>query len=244
MKYGKNYKEFKTESSEEGGGNFIRSLKSGDTEVVFLTESGGWVGYKEHYNTNPDKYGFPCTKEADCPGCTSGDPKMAQRLNKVAIPVLVDEKWVNVYRIPASFADRLERRADRRDPPTIRDRSWILTKEGEGFGTTYDVEAGEKVFPDDYDKWEVPDIEQMLKIMFEEAWGDADPVQADKPKTTVKAGTKAKTTTTEVDEAELRSMQPRELKKFLRAEGYELPDEIAELSNTDKIVDWVLEPPF
>jgi hypothetical protein len=238
MRFGKQWDQYKEENQDTGESlDFLRNLKKGDTEVVILTEPKDWIGYLEHFNPITGKYSFPCTLTDDCPGCNSEFDQMRNRSRKVAVPCLVDDKWVNVYRIPKSLAEKLERRAERRVPPTIRDRSYILMRDGDGLETQYDCEAGEKIFPDDYEKYEIPDIEEMLKSMYTDAWGELPRGISESVPAKVKPEDS-------YDEADLRATTPRELKKLIRAQfpaGFELPDDVAESTDSNEIVDWMLE---
>jgi len=167
VKFGKNYDEFRKESG--GNSDFLRALKEGDTEVVFLTETEEWVGYYEHYDPRPNGFSFPCTQEEDCPGCVSKLDKMRSKGRKVAIPVVVDSQWVNVIKLPKKFAERLAKRGERFG--TMKDREFTLTRTGLGQDTDYDVETGPKTTVD-YEQFKVPNIEQMLQSAWDQAWGE------------------------------------------------------------------------
>lgn len=243
MRFGKDYNTFKDEVVESGG-NFIRTFKEGDTVGVILAKPESWHGYLEHYNTNPGGYSFPCTQEADCPGCTAENERMRQRNPKVLFPMLVEEKWVNVYSIGKKFAERLAKRAEK-----DLNREYTITRIGMDQKTDYDVESGDTVRID-FDQYEVPDMEQMLVDRYNESWGDkveiAPKAPASEPSATPSGSSSASSTSSpeaEYTEEELRAMPPRELKKILRSENLfdKAPEEVQDADESDSIVDWMLK---
>jgi len=242
MRFGTSYDDFsKQDSSTNGGGTFIRAFKEGDTVIHFLTEPAEWVGYLEHYNPNPGGFSFPCTQENTCPGCNSELEKMRSKGRKVVIPVVVDDKWVNLYKIPKKFAERLAKRADRFG--TLLDRSYVITRTGTGIDTDYDVESGDKDRYDfDPDAYIVPDVEQLLEDTFHQVWGDEatlqEQVMAKRP---AKKAAKAPKSDAEYSETQLRAMPPAELLKILYKEYPDLPDEIADSEDSNVITNWVVE---
>lgn len=237
MKFGKDWEDFKKEPAQGASGNYVRALKEGDTVVQFLTEPKGWIGYREHYNPVSGQFSFPCSGEEDCPGCNSDLESMRGTSQKVAIPCLVDGQWVNVYKIPKKFADRLETRAERHD--TMMDREYIITRKGVDKTTDYDVESGDRKELDG--EWAIPDINKMLEESFLRTWGG--PQEGDPVAVVPVAVNTPKDDDHTYTEDELRSKTPRELKKILRSEGYDLPDDIADEDETDNIVKWVLTQP-
>lgn len=240
MRFGEDWKTFKNRPTE-GGGNYLRTFKEGKTVVRFLTEPDGWVGYLEHYNPNPGGFSFPCTGDRDsCPGCTSTQEAMRGKSAKVAITVLVEDKWVNVYKITKKFADRLELRYQRWE--TMMDREYEITRIGTDKKTDYDVESGDKG-PLKGD-WELPNIHEMLTENWEQTWGDEQQtsdtvIGKDKTENVVKLPAKPKEEVV-YSEDQLRDMSPLPLKKLLRDEGHDLPDEVVESDDSGEIVDWLL----
>jgi len=70
MRFTKTADEAEKDSRSTGTtGNFMKYLKDGEQTIRILQEPEEWKYYWEHYN--PSGYPFPCTNEADCPGCNS-----------------------------------------------------------------------------------------------------------------------------------------------------------------------------
>jgi len=257
MKFGKTWEDFQKEPAGGDGTNYLRALKEGDTVVQFLTEPEEWIGYYEHFNPTPGGYSFPCTQESDCPGCNSDSEKMKGRTRKVAFTCMVDGKWINVYKVPKKYAEKVARRQERTG--TLLDREYILTRTGKGTDTDYDIESGDKVaLPTAV---ELPDVQQMLVELYEQTWGGDDvftakeavELKSDKlaERTTMtealKASTKPKIDDDEYSESELRGMKPAALRKLAKANDLTIPDDVDD-EDADAIVDWMIkvqeDPPF
>lgn len=235
MRFGENWETFKNRPTGDGG-NYIRAMKEGKTVVRFLTEPRDWIGYREHYNPNPGGFSFPCTEEKDCPGCNSNQEKMKGTSSKVAVACLVEDKWVNVYKIPKKFADRLERRAERWE--TLMDRDYEITRIGNDAKTDYDVESGDK--GPLKGEWNVPDIRQMLMDNYNQTWGDDADEDSVFGKDDAVSTPVAKDAESKVyAESELRAMEQEVLIEVLLSEGHKIPDDMLK-QGSNEIVDWLI----
>jgi len=173
----------KEEAPEVGGdGLYLRNFKDGDTTVRFLEEVNDWIEFREHYTR--DRRSFPCTREEDCPGCTSDDDEVKQTSRKYAVNLQVvrgNGSYVAPHRIPVGVMKKMETRSERNEG-TILSRDFIIMRSGKSFDTEYDVEAD--------DKYEVNikalrkeglDIEEVLQAAFDEnAPGQGKPSRFEK----------------------------------------------------------------
>lgn len=169
---------FGTPASEtnDSSGEYLRSLKSGDTKVRFLQEIPTWIGYYEHYL---GKQGFPCTGDRmTCPGCTHEDESVQKATRRWGTVVLkVDTGEVVPMKLPTTIKKKCESRAARNDGK-ITTRDYTLIKEGQSLNTEYDVEQEEKYTLDTskYDA-DMPDVQEILLAMFEDVWGEGSAEQ-------------------------------------------------------------------
>ena len=162
---------FGTPASEtnDSSGEYLRALKAGDTKVRFFQEIPAWIGYYEHYT---NKQSFPCTGDRmTCPGCTHEDESVQKATRRWATVVLkVDTGEVVPMKLPTTIKKKCESRAARNDG-SITTREYTLVKEGQSLNTEYDVEQEEKYKIDMGQYVDLPDIEDILKAMFEDVWG-------------------------------------------------------------------------
>ncbi len=162
---------FGTPASEtnDSSGEYLRALKAGDTKVRFFSEIPTWIGYYEHYT---NKQSFPCTGDRmTCPGCTHEDESVQKATRRWATIVLkVDTGEVVPMKLPTTIKKKCESRAARNDG-SITTRDYTLVKEGQSLNTEYDVEQEEKYRLDMSKYDDLPDIEDILKAMFEDVWG-------------------------------------------------------------------------
>jgi hypothetical protein len=150
---------------------FIRNLKKGETRVRFLQEINDWIQFREHFSTA--NRSFPCTKEPDCPGCTSPNEAVSRWSRKYAVNVLlVGTGQVGVIKIPVTLKNRMDTRSER-NGNTVLERDFTLIRSGDGLSTEYDVEQEEK-YAVDMTQYELFDIEQMLADQFESTIGAAE----------------------------------------------------------------------
>ena len=160
----------KSESKASSSGDFLpylRNFRDGDNEVRFLDEIGDFIVFKEHYASGKS---FPCTQDRNtCPGCKSDVPEEAKSSLRYAANVLLIENQMALpFRLPVSLVKQLETRAERYE--TIRDRDYIVVREGKGFNTTYDLDSSEK-YKMDFSEHETFDIEGILTDTFADVWG-------------------------------------------------------------------------
>ena len=161
----------KEEAPDVGGGDglYLRGFKDGDTTVRFLEEVNDWIEFREHYTA--DRRSFPCTRQDDCPGCTSDDDKVKESVRKYAVNLQVvrsSNSYVAPHRIPVGIMKKMETRSERNEG-TILNRDYIIMRSGKNFDTEYDVEADDK-----YDvnikalRKDATDIEEVFSSMYEE----------------------------------------------------------------------------
>ena len=263
MKFGKTWDEVESEPATSGGG-YMKYFKDGDTTFRIAQEPKDWVGYWEHFN--PGGFPFPCTGErSTCPGCTSKNEKMKKASRKIAIQV-VEGDYVNVYKFPKTLADKLANRANRIG--TIYDRDYTISKiKGKNADGSvkvdYDLEGGDKI-PFDFSSVEYKDVEAMLEAAYNESWGDsdktaqtqqklADSEAQDKITEKVKAQEEAQDDKPPFEEAppstpenkvwteeELLAMPFAQLLDVCKAEGMEVPDDLAASESNKTVVNWLL----
>jgi hypothetical protein len=256
VRFGKSKDEAAAEPARGGsGGDFIRYLKEGSTTLRIVQEQDEWKYYWEHFS--PAGFSFPCSGEADCPGCTSDNEKMKKVSRKIAFNALNSfngVEYVNVWKVGPMVGDKLENRIKRFD--TITDRDYTITKyKGSGDRWDFDVE-GSTPTPVNLRKEDWKDIEAMLQQSWDEAWGNPDlarvnmqateaaplegtagpqrarvtiaPAQSEEPPFEEKV----------VQEADLRKLDHGVLLKMIKDDmGLEPP---VTLVTTDAVVDWLL----
>lgn len=262
MRFGSSAAEAEKEAPRGGGGDFMKYLREGDNEIQPVDEPDAWIYYWEHYN--PGGYPYPClsSDRDNCGGCQSDDEKVKKASRKIALNVF-DGEYTNVWKIPKSVADALKIRYERNG--TVTDRPFYVRqyKKDNGF-FAYDVEGQDKrPLPDNVKEyWKDP--EEMLAQAWDEAWGSSAKTKTTSSK--VKQASKERELDQQINEAkvsrpkiqrsepkreepaeekvvteeELRAMEPWDLMKLCKEEGYgEPPAEVAD--TTDNIVDWMLK---
>jgi len=258
MRFGKSAAEAEAEPGRGGGGDqsWMRYFKLGDNWLHIADEPDKWVYYWEHYNPGGNPY--PCTNDREtCPGCTSEDEKVRKASRKIAFNAY-DGQYTSVWKVPKTVADMLKMRYERNG--TVTNRPYVITqfKKDNGF-YGYDVEGQDQSpLPSDVENY-LKDPEDLLAAAYDEAWGSSDKAKVTSIKAkqasreadlqqqiaAEQAKTKPKIQRSEpqeekvVTEEELRAMEPWDLVKLCKEEGYgEVPSEHAE--STDSIVDWML----
>ena len=179
MKFGQRKAEATSlDSSNEG--NYLRNFKDGEVTVRFIEECDDWIVFREHYL---NKKSFPCTEDDSCPGCNSDDDDVRRASRKYATNImLVSNKAVLPFRIPITLAKRAFSRAERNDG-TITNRDYVVMKSGKGLDTEYDIEAEDKYTLDlDSLRKEAKDLQEILRIAYEENAPATDKVAAVKKK--------------------------------------------------------------
>jgi hypothetical protein len=173
MRFGKSTEEAMKEPSRGGGGGggFMKYLKDGDNFMHIMDEPSKWCWYWEHYDRG-EGVSYPCTNEADCPGCTSENEQVAKVSRRVSFNAW-DGEYTNVWKIPKTVADKLQNRFERLG--TITDRPYIVTRLVTGTGKNakydFDLEGQDKgEYPEECDEYR-RDPEEMLVQAYEEVWG-------------------------------------------------------------------------
>lgn len=247
-------KEAEEDARNEGGAQFMRYLKDGDTTFRILQEPQDWMTFWEHFD-NDKKVSYPCPGTEDCPGCNSEDPNVKKKTKRRCFNVLENRDgvdYVNVYKIPVSLADKMMLRFARND--TITDRDYTISRFKQGRKVEYDIEGGPKS-PVKIDPTKFEDPEVLLKAAWDDVWGEgaderrAQREQEAKNSAPVEEGTNAVTGQAqqepppfeekrdEVAESELRSMSLVKLIGFCAKQGVEVPDG---MDTVDEIVDWLI----
>jgi hypothetical protein len=256
VRFGKSKEEADQEPARGGGGgDFIRYLKEGATTIRILQEQEEWKYYWEHFS--PANFSFPCSGEADCPGCTSDNDKMKKVSRKIAFNALNSfngVEYVNVWKVGPTVADKLENRIKRFN--TITDRDYTITRyKSSGDRWDFDVE-GDVPTPVNLRKEEWKDIEAMLQQSWDEAWGNPDLARVNQQATEMAAEPQAEPRRGRmtiapqqseqppfeekvVAEGDLRKMDHPDLLKLIKAEMDLEPP--ATLVTTDSVVDWMLD---
>lgn len=153
---------------EVGDGMYLRSFRKGQTLVRFLTETDVWLQIREHFNEKGRS--FPCTKDAECPGCNSEDEKVSTWSRRYAVNLLVlpdkGDEYVAPYRIPMGLAETMFGRAERLG--TVTDRDYVVVRSGQGLNTKYNSDPEDK-YEIDISKHlkEAVDLDEVLEAMFE-----------------------------------------------------------------------------
>lgn len=188
MKFGTKYSDVKDEVVESGGGDYLRTFKEGDTHVLIANGPDEWIAYWEH-SQYPVGYPFPCTEEADCPGCNSDKESVSKRGRKFIIPALTfttnrkgeEIEYANLYKVPRALADKLALRYERRK--TLSDRTYLITRIKTGpnaYDVEYDVEAGDPINKD-LSTVDFPDGQAILVEMYENRDQKSGSKKEDKP---------------------------------------------------------------
>lgn len=152
-------------------GDYLRSVKGGDTVLRFHEDVTKWLGYWEHFI---GKNSFPCTGDrTTCPGCTHDDEKVRKANRRWAVNALdVDKGVVLPFKMTNTVKKKMETRAGRNDG-TILTRDYTIMKDGSGLDTEYDVEQGDK-YEVDWSLYadQISDLEAILSETFRGVWGD------------------------------------------------------------------------
>lgn len=162
--------------SSGGGKGFIKFIpKGGPLNVRFITEPEGWLSYGEHFDPAVRK-SYPCTTEADCPGCRLGLDKKNKYLANVVN--LDNNDRVTALQLPISLVNRLVVKYEKWG--SLVNREMELSKEGADLDTTYDFDYS----PEDnvrVDKWTPLNLEEVLQAAFDDVFGDADDDDVPRP---------------------------------------------------------------
>ena len=160
-----------TIKKSSGGGLYIQSVKAGkDLRVRFLTQPNEWLKYKEHYS-EATRF-FPCTNDANCPGCQSANEKLKRTSVRFVCNCLdVSQGRVIPLKLPLDLANRLITRYER-NGNEMTNRDYTLLRTGSGLDTEYDVEQEDKSNVD-VSRYadQFHDLEALLVQQFEEAFG-------------------------------------------------------------------------
>ena len=269
MKFGKTWNQNAETTSEGGSSDYLRYFKDAETTFRVLQEPQDWVEYWEHFN--PNGFPFPCTGDRqNCPGCTSSNEKMQKASKKIAIQVLQGE-WVNAFKVPKTVADKLANRANRIGTVTDRDYTIYKVQSKNSDGSTktdYDVEGNEKI-PVDIASLEpkFKDVEAILSKMYDQSWGSGDSAMVTKSDAEESqareslqarinreqhmeetreepewaAGKPAEEPNKVWTEEELRALSFEEILDVTRSEGMNVPQELRDEQDTNKVVDWLLD---
>jgi hypothetical protein len=165
----------------EGSGDYLRNFKDGEVTVRFIEETDDWITFREHYTK--DRKSFPCTENSECPGCNDSDEDVRKASRKYATNImLVKNEMVLPFRIPVSLAKRLFARSER-NGGTITNRDYVVMKTGKGLDTEYDVEQEDKYTVDlDSLKAQAKDVQEILRITYEENAPVAEKITMERPK--------------------------------------------------------------
>lgn len=178
MKFGTKASE-ETKSARTGGsgGKFINYFKEGDTRVRFLEEMGEWTSYWEHFH-QVKRRSYPCTTDkSSCPGCIyeAENPnafKASKRYLVNAVAMDTEQQYVNLYKIPISIKDDLERYADKDGSITARDYTVVNFKD-DGGRVKYSVDREEREPFDISSKaGQMQDHEKALTDAYIEVWDE------------------------------------------------------------------------
>lgn len=234
---------FSTKASEEiaYSGDYLRSIKTGDTKVRFLYDETEWYSYWEHF-TADGKKSFPCLGDKEtCPGCTDENERVAKASHKYGTNVLlVKSGKVVPMRMPVSIKQKMETRRERSENKTITARDYVLIRQGTGLDTEYDVE-GDSAYDVDLETYRKQgvDIESILVASFTELFGDPDEFKPTRPepRTAPKDVQKDATPPDEVyTEAQIRGMNLVELTQLAVRQNID----ISGLETHQQIVDKIL----
>ena len=143
MKFGVKVAERTSKPTNSSGSNsdWIRYFKNTETRLRFLEEMEEWTEVWFHFSQGLMR-NYPCTGERDkCPGCTSENEKEARASKKYLVNALSDG-YVNLWMLPASTWDDLDRYKDK-SGGTILDRDYTIIKH-KGDRTTYSVDREER----------------------------------------------------------------------------------------------------
>lgn len=174
-----NIKRLKTKLKESSGGDrwFYRVQPDTELKVRFMVEPWEFTYFDQHSTgTGKDFKSFPCSDD-NCVGCDEGAD-----VYKVWVAPVVDvaESRVRVLQVPKSIVDELTRKADRQS--TIRNRDWVIIREGSGRDNTKYYLEDESPKKRDLSIYEMPDIMAMLEAQLAEATGEDDEEEDEPPR--------------------------------------------------------------
>lgn len=237
----------------DGNNRWIKYFGKGETTVHFLEELSEWTVYYEHFHQSKQR-SFPCTGDrGSCPGCTSENEKESRASKRYLVNCLKDG-YVDLYKIPTSCWDDLNRFADK-DGGTILARDYTIVRYEKDNGTGYSVDREDKVEVNPRLHAEnMQDHQEALLAAYEEVWGKIDPSGAEEPQVKPKRTAKkvapkvepldyeenednppsepeapadedeAAQEDVEITEDQLRAMSQEELLRFYDLCGVEVPD--------------------
>lgn len=155
---------------------YLMYFKEGTTRLRFLEEPDKWTMVWMHFNA-AKKRDYPCTGERDtCPGCNSEDEREAKASKRYLVNArFYDEgqeeyKYTNVYKIPVSIIDDLDRSMVKRG--TLMDRDYEIIRYKRDGQTKYSIDQCDKS-PFDFDasKEDMKSHQELLADAFREVWG-------------------------------------------------------------------------
>jgi hypothetical protein len=161
-------KNLKKSLAKGGGKGFIKYIpKNGSMNVRYIEEPENWVNYVEHYDQTIRK-SYPCSGEANCPGCASGERKSSRYLANV-VDLDDQNKRVVPLQMPKDLANRLVVKYEKWG--SITDRDIELSRSGEGLDTVYDLDAS---VPDrkSIAKYQPIDLLKTLEDAYNAVFGD------------------------------------------------------------------------
>lgn len=128
-------------TNSSGSSDWIRYFRNSETRLRFLEEMSDWTEVWFHFSQSLRR-NYPCTGDRDkCPGCTSDNEQEARASKKYLVNAL-SEGYVNLWMLPASTWDDLDRYKDK-SGGTILDRDYTIVKH-KGDRTTYSVDREER----------------------------------------------------------------------------------------------------
>lgn len=184
MKFGSaKANETAAESGGGGNGKYIRSFRDQETNLRFLDELDTWYAYWEHFDQGKSR-SFPCTRDRNtCPGCTSENERTASAAKRYLVNAIREFKgkeYVDLFKVPVSLMEAINRRNDQ--DGSITARNYTIVKMGKGTDTKYMLEWDDKSRID-FDKYaaDKQDFEEALMNAYVEVWGPPDLAEPAKP---------------------------------------------------------------
>lgn len=173
MAFGVRASEEPVNESKNTNNSWIKWFGKGDTTIHFLNEIDDWYVYWEHFSQTASR-GYPCTRDRKtCPGCTSSNEKEAKAAKRYLVNAL-KEGYIDLYKIPASIKDELNRFAER-DGGSIMRRDYTIVRFEKDGGTKYSVDREDRnVIPEELYAGKLHDFEEALEAAFNEVWGPQD----------------------------------------------------------------------
>lgn len=154
----------------EGTERWIKYFQKGETTIHFLEELDEWTVYYEHFHQSKSR-AFPCTGDRkSCPGCTSENEKESRASKRYLVNALKDG-YVDLYKIPASLWDDLNRFADK-DGGTIMARDFTVVRYEKDNGVGYSIDREDKVQVDvRLHRDNMQDHQEALGAAYAQVWG-------------------------------------------------------------------------